>query len=243
MREELIEREGYVLRVVPYKETDLIVTALDEDGMFSFLARGGNKINGKNAAACRLLSYSRFSLLILANKERLTLKESEPIIPLKEKEDLTYMSLVFFLSEINSKFLSEEDAKEIFPYFDKAMRKIDEGYPIHSACLLYFAKLITIMGYGLEVDSCVISGKKTDIIGINYVEGGFVSKGYENSNTVLLSSRSLKILRYAFIYPLSDFGRVSFEKEESISLILQLSRYLESMTGVKLKSTSMLEQC
>ncbi len=243
MREELVQKEGYVVRAAPYKETDLIVTALGKDGLFSFLARGGNKINGKNAAACRVLTYSRFSLLLSSDKERLTLKESEPILTLKEEEDLAYMSCVFFLSEINSRLLGEEDALEAFPYFDKAMKNIDNGYPIYSACLLYFAKLIVILGYGLEVNKCVISEKKNDIVGINYLEGGFISKGYEDSNTTLLNSRMLKILRYSFIYPLNDFGRVSFNKEESISLILQLSSYLESMTGVKLKSTLMLERC
>lgn len=243
MKQELIQKEGYVLRVSPYKEADAMVTCLGKDGLFSFLARGIKKLTSKNAASCRVLTYSKFSLNISTDKNSLTLSEGIPVSSIEEKEDLLWMSCTSFLAEINARMLTEEDASEVFPAFDKTMKEINKGYPIYSACLLYFAKLLTILGYGLEVDQCVISGSKKNIVGVNYEEGGFISEEYADANTVRLPARALKILRYAFIYPLSDLGRVAFEKEESLALISQLSTYAENLTGVKLKSVSMLERC
>ncbi len=243
MKRELISKEGYVLRVSPYKETDAMVTCLGKDGLFSFLARGIKKLTSKNAASCRVLTYSRFSLSASSDQSSLILSESMPLSSIEEKDDLLWMSCVSFLAEINARMLTDEDAPEVFEAFDKTMKAIESGYPIYSACLLYFSKLLTILGYGLEVDRCVISGNKKNIVGVNYEEGGFISEEYADTNTVRLPSRALKILRYAFMYPLSDLGRVSFEKEESLALIGQLAIYAENLTGVKLKSVTMLEHC
>lgn len=243
MKRELIQLEGYVLRVSPFKEADAMVTCLGKDGLFSFLARGIKKLTSKNAGSCRVLTYSKFSLNASADHKSLSLSESSPLFAIEEKDDLLWMSAVSFLAELNARLLTEEDAVDVFPAFDTTMKAIRNGYPIHSACLLYFAKLLTLMGYGLEVDECVISGSKQNIVGVNYDEGGFISEPYANELTLRLGSRYLKILRYAFRYPLSDFGRVAFEKEESIELISQLANYAENLTGVRLKSVSMLERC
>ncbi len=243
MRKELIQKEGYVLHISPYKENDAMVACIGEEGLFSFLARGIKKTNSKNASSCQIFAYSRFSLFSSIDGNSLYLSEGKPLFALKEKDDLLWMSCLSFLSEINSRLLSEEDAIKAFPYLDKAIKEINEGYPIYSACFLYFAKLLAIMGYGLEVDRCVISGNKKNIVGVNYKEGGFVSEGYADSNTIRIGGRMLKILRYAFLFPLEDFGRVSFNKDESIALICQLASYIENLTNVKLKSTLMLERC
>ena len=243
MKRELIQKEGYVIRLSPYKEADMMVTCFGPEGLFSFLARGIRKLTSKNAASCRPLTYSHFSLSVSSTGGNLTLVEGQPEKAMIEKDDLLWMSSLSFFTEINSRLLTEVDAKTIYPYFDKAVDLLLTGYSIHSAALLYFAKLLTLLGYGLEVDHCVLCGKKTDIVGVSFEEGGFICQDCESETSEKIGVRNLKILRYGFRFPLNDFGRVSFEKEESLFLIERLSRYAEDLTGVKLKSVSMLSRC
>lgn len=243
MKRELILREGYVLRVSPYKEADAMVTCFTKDGLISFLARGIRKLTSKNASSCQILSYSRFSLAATADQKSLTLQEGMLLKSTPEKEDLLWMACVSFLAEINARLLTEEDAPSIFPFFAKAMEGIENGYPIYSSCLLYFAKLLSLLGYGLEVDNCVLCNEKKDIVGISYENGGFVCAHCADETTYRLGARMLKVIRYAFRYPIEDFGRVAFEKEESLFLIQQFARYAEDLTGVHLKSVSLLEKC
>ncbi len=242
MRKELIEKQGYVLRLSPYKETDAMVTAFNEGGLFSFLARGVRKMTSKNAASCQVLSLSRFSLLTSADGRSLTLSESEPISPMPQKEELSWLGALSFLAEVSVRFSEEGGGAEHYPVFAKAMDAIRNGYPILSACLLYFASILNNLGYGLQVDGCVLCGKKEGIIGISYEEGGFVCEDCADELTERPGARDLKILRYAFRYKVEDFGRVAFEDKESVRLLVQLARYAENCTGVRLKSLALLEK-
>ena len=53
--------QGIILKVVPYKESDAIVTLLTkEEGFISFKARGVFKINSKNASSLQLYTIGEY---------------------------------------------------------------------------------------------------------------------------------------------------------------------------------------
>ena len=56
------EIEGIVLRQVPYKEKDKIVTIITREGLLSFNARGIASLTSKNSSSCNLFSLSNFTL-------------------------------------------------------------------------------------------------------------------------------------------------------------------------------------
>jgi DNA repair protein RecO (recombination protein O) len=234
-------KAGYVVRVVPYKESDAMISLLTPEGLVSFAARGIAKPTSKNAASCRLLSYSSF-LLTESGTGSLTLKEGNLLKAPPEKEELANLAALSFLSELTSKTLQEEEAVALYPWLAAALEAIRQSFDPFSACLLYFAHLLVESGYGLEVDECVYSGKKSDIVGVSYEDGGFVSRGYESPSTHLFSPRKLKIIRYAFRCPLDSFARVSFEKGECLEILEELAQYLDDLTGVTLKSLSVLRK-
>lgn len=231
--------EGYVIHHAQYKENDAMVSVLSKDGLFSFLARGVLKPTAKNAASCQLLSYSRFSLSQEKNGAY-SLKESEVLKMPDGKDSLERLTAFSFLAELTNKLVQSDEAIETYPFLEAAMEGIAQGVDAFTEALLYFAHVLLIAGYGLDVDECVYCQSKTAIAGISYADGGFVCKEDLQDGVEACDPRKLKILRYAFRCKASDFPRVSFGKEECQDLLRELSQYANDLTGVNLKSLDLL---
>ena len=52
--------------------------------------------------------------------------------------------------------------------------------------------------------------------------------------------RKLQVLRYIFRLPIESFTKVTFEKDETILLLEDLARYIDSFNNVKLNSLSLI---
>jgi DNA repair protein RecO (recombination protein O) len=231
--------EGYVIHLSSYRENDAMVNVLTKDGISSFSARGILKPNSKNGGACQLLSLSRFSL---SGKDGGTLAEAIGVTPVNGKDDLGTLASFSFLAEITAKTVQSEEAVEIYPWLDGTLKAIAKGFDPLTASLVYFAHVLVIEGYGLNVDACVYCGEKNGIAGLSYSDGGFVCKNDLADDSLKISPRKLKIMRYIFRCGLSDISRVSFEKEETKDLFRELGRYLNDLTGVTLRSLAILEK-
>lgn len=232
---------GYVLKLAPYKESDNIVTLINEEGYFSFRARGVKKINSKNASS--LLPFAKSSFLLTKAGDFWSLKEGTLLEEPPYQDDLNAMASLSFIAEITTRLVMEEEAKEAFPWLVKALNSIRNGFSPLTAALLITAQESIIAGYGLNVDECVLCHSKVGINGVNYEEGGFVCKNEEASGTKHLKPRMLNILRYCFKCNLYDFERVSFENKECIELICDLSKNLDTFLGLKLKTLVAIKAC
>ena len=59
---------GFVLKTVEYKEKDRIITLFSEKGKITFLAKGVQKLNSKNAASLQL--FTKVNVCYNAKEER-----------------------------------------------------------------------------------------------------------------------------------------------------------------------------
>lgn len=232
---------GYVLKLAPYKENDNIVTIINEDGYFSFRARGVKKISSNNASSLLLLAKSSF--LLTKNGDFWTLKEGTLLEDPPYQDDLNAMASLSFIAELSSRLIMEEEAKDCFPWLEKALNSIKEGFSSLTAALLIAAHFSILAGYGLDVDECVYCHSKKQINGVNYSDGGFVCKNEDAPGTKRMTPRMLNILRYCFKCPLENFARVSFENKECVELICDLSKNLDTFLGLKLKTISAIKAC
>ena len=72
--------QGIILKVVPYKESDAIITLLNkEEGLISFKARGIFKINSKNASSLQLYTIGEYKLESKLDYSNKTLSSSSII--------------------------------------------------------------------------------------------------------------------------------------------------------------------
>ncbi len=235
-------RTGIVLRLTPFKDSDAMVNAISEDGFFSFKARGVEKLSSKNAPSVQPLTLSEF-ILMESQSGGLSLKEGGVIESFSKIEDLSCAATLSFIQELTLKIVQEDEALRVYPYLLASLRLISSGNDPLSVGLLYFAKVLTIGGYGLNVDRCVICGKQKDIVCLSYSEGGFLCRDdFEAETSIKTSPRHLQIARFLFKCEEKDFPRGEFAKEECLLFYSELSQYLENLTGVKLKSISLLKK-
>ena len=95
----------------------------------------------------------------------------------------------------------------------------------------------------MDVDSCVICGKKEQISALSYKDGGFICKNcFEASNHVKTDPRKLKIIRYIFKVDVANFEKVAFSNEECLNIIFELCEFLNYVSQIEFKSLELLKQ-
>lgn len=242
MQKNEILKRGIVLRVSEFKEADAMVNAIGEKGFFSFFARGIRKISSKNAPATQPFSYSEFSLF-QSGSASLSLKEASPLrFYGAMDESLVSSFFLSFLQEVSLKVVQEDEAASCFPYLKGVLDRFRAGQDPLALGLLYFAKVLSIGGYGLEVGECVRCHGKKGIVSLSYEEGGFLcSDCFDPDNDEKTPIRHLQIARFLFRCGIEDFPRAEWSGEESLAFYQNLADYFESQTGMRLKSISLLK--
>jgi len=233
---------GYVINSAYYRDSDAMITFFSSEGVTSFLARGIRKISSSNASICSLLTKSEV-VLNISKTGSMSLKEGNLISYPKGEGDFKRLTVYQFLAELNHKVLPDmEEAVVLYPYFDSVMQAIEKGHDPLSAALFYFAHLLIYSGYSLAVDGCVHCGRKTDIVGLSYFEGGFLCREHCLNDSEYLSPRMIRIIRFLFKSDLTYLGRATFSTSESLFLFQELSSYYEDLTGIKLNSLRIINQ-
>lgn len=232
--------EGYVIRASPYKDNDEIITYLSKDGQTVFSAKGIKKPTSKNRSAMTILAKSKVTLLKTGDTNLLL--ESSLISYPRQGDDYLRAACLMFISELNSKILSEENTN-LYEWLDSLMSNFndDQSSPL-TLVSIYFAQLLRFEGYGLDVDKCVICGKKNDIVGISMSDGGFVCRDDLEYESQKKEPLFLKMLRFCFRCSPKDMGRVKFENNDALSVIYFLASFYEENTGEKLKSIGYLRK-
>ncbi len=242
MQKNEILKKGIVLRISEFKEADAMVNAIGEDGFFSFFARGIRKISSKNAPATQPFSYSEFTLFESASSA-LSLKEASPLCFYSPKEESLVSSFFLsFLQEVSLKVVQEDEASACYPFLKGTLDLFKEGQDPLVLGLLYFAKVLSIGGYGLEVGECVRCHGKKSIVSLSYEEGGFLCADcFDPEIDPKTPVRHLQIARFLFRCGLEDFPRAKWNEEESLIFYQNLGDYFENQTGMRLKSLSLLK--
>jgi len=237
-----MEFEGIVIRRTSYKEGAAMITVLTKDRLRSFLAKGVLKITSKNAPSVNLFTKSHFQTFNGEDGDWLRVGEVIRSYPNITK-DFEKLAVLDFISEITNSLLGTNDAKNVYPFLEKTLESLDGEFSPLTALLIYFAKVLLASGYGLDVDSCAICGKKTSISALSYKDGGFICENcFDALNHVKTDPRKLKILRYIFKVDLDNFQKVAFSKEECLNIIFELSEFLNYASQIEFKSLTLLSQ-
>jgi DNA repair protein RecO (recombination protein O) len=234
--------EGVVIHLTLQKESDAMVNVIGPDGLYSFYAHGLAKLTSKNQGAVQALSHSRFTLRVGAQGSY-SLSESEAIESFALSDNLEALAVLNFIMELTSKIVQNDEAPAAYPWLLAALKAIKSGVEPLTVGLIYFAHLLNNGGIGLDVDECVVCHGKSNIVAISYEDGGFICRDcYDPETMHTCTARKLKIIRYLFRCNLEDIARVSFQKDELLPLYLELSTYLNDLTGTSLKSLGMIQK-
>lgn len=238
----MVEFEGIVIRATPFRDNDLMVNVIASDKLHSFLARGAMKYESKNAPSVGMYAKGRYQLS--RSKDGYSLRSGELLESYQNiKTNLSSLAVLDFVGEITNKLVQSEDAPRVYPSLEKTLSLLNSGFDPLTIGLIYLAHVLNVIGYGLEVDNCVLSGQTSQIVAVSYKDGGFIAQNsFDPLNHVKCSSRKLKVIRYIFKVQPSDYSRVAFEKEECIEIIDELVKFIYDALQFELKSVALLRK-
>ena len=155
----------------------------------------------------------------------------------------TKLAAIDFINEVTIRLFSENDMPKIYPYLVKTLELIEDERKITSLLLTYLATSLRLCGFGLNVDSCVITKSKTNIVGVSYLDGGLVSKqAYRSSRHKLYTAEKINILRVIFKVKPEDLEKISFTKRDAFEVLDDMFIYAYDQTGLRFKSENLIKK-
>lgn len=224
MKEEATS-QGIVLKVMPYKENDLILTVyFREYGKLSVIAQGARKQKSKNAAGCQPFVQSEFTLFLHSGLSRLV-----RAVPIKSyrylQEDLSSQSIATFLCEYYYRGIEENQPNlENYQFLKAALEHLDQGYPSDLVYLFMIAFILKDCGSEMIVDHCALCDDCRQIVSVSIRDGGFVCLKHCHDNDPFYPVEVLRLIRY--VNRLSIFEMDQIETNQST--ILEAKRIMES---------------
>ena len=230
--------QGIILKVVPYKESDAIVTLLTkEEGFISFKARGVFKINSKNASSLQLYTIGEYKLESKTDYSNKTLSSSSVVyFPILVYDDLKYSSLLSFVSEVV--LTNKENYEEIYDVLEYIIKNLD-NLDLLTTSLVVLKYVLKWNGLLFEVDSCIGCQSKTVEV-FSYEHGGFLCHKCNKTHTNITNINYLKNIRIIIKANYNNF--LSFKVDDVIGykIFVDLVKYIENNLGTYYKTKEML---
>lgn len=212
--------EGIVLKHINYLDQDRIYTILTrEKGKIATRGRGVRKISSRRGGNLDTLNH--VEIVVSEGKSGFkTLLEAKTLNSYKNlKSSLDNSVKGFYIAELVHRLLEEESKQEgILDLLIDSLNKLEVHLDNETSRVNKFEiKLLELLGYGLALDRCVISGKpynsSWEKIYFNPISGGFISEGHgggieinKNTADLLYSLKQKKSINKEL---LEDLGAVS----------------------------------
>lgn len=234
---------GIILRVIPFKEKDAMITVISKDGYHGFYARNVFNLKGKNAPALQKYSEVELSLSegpsggLYLSQVHLLHSASYAM------RSLIRMSALELITEAVLRAIREdEDAGRIYPYLQMAIQEISaEGEPL-AQVIIMLAQILKVTGYGLNVDHCIYCNSPKEIVAIDYPLGGYICKScFKGLSTSKTGVEILHISRFIFRLTPNDMKRANFNSAIALEIYHELKHALYEQLGITLQSDQLFQ--
>ena len=234
----IVTTKAIVLSSLKYGDTSLIVKCYTEaEGVKSYLIRGVLKPKKKGIKAAHFQPLTQLRIVAKHNSKNTlnAIKEVQIIYPYKTiHTDIIKQSVVFFLSEILSNAIQEEEQNTIlYSYFEAAFAWLDLHQNISNFHLLFLLNLTGFLGFYPDMSH-------KEKIGFNLLEGNF-SNDIQDKNVIHKNDfhQFKKLLGINF----DAIENVSYSKDERQLVLQMIIQYFALHLGNfrKPKSLQVLE--
>ena len=230
-----------VLSINQYKEKDGIVNAISQSEDLSFLARGIKDPKSKNAAINNPLMIADVELMDGDFKYPILKSSKELFMPMKLNMNSTYLGSILLMNEIVLHLFPEEERFGMFDALEQGIIALKNNSDWLMVILKFMAEAIRIGGFELEVNRCIICGKKNRIMAFSFVEGGFICEECANEETERdLSKEQMILLRKIFNAHGYELVGSSYNKEDALTLFHHFTDFIQEAFGYRLKNTRLL---
>ena len=189
-----VKTKGIILHETPYGETSKILNVLTEDfGKISIISKGCRNIKNKLRGVSNKMNYCEYTISYKENGLS-TMIEGMTINSFKNVfGDMKKSLYCFYLIDLISQVLNENNNKEIFNLLSASLTKINDGLSPELISNIVELQLLKYLGVNLNLDSCVNCGKTSDLITVDLNNGGCLCKDcYQDG--YLFNEKALKLL-------------------------------------------------
>jgi len=159
---KLLKVKGVVIKEVPYKDNDKIITLMtDKLGKISCMAKGAKKTNSALLASCQLLVYSEFVLYKGTSFYHINSAESIDTF-YNLRTDYDKLQKAYELTKVlNSLVVENEDTENILSLYLNSLYVISKDLLKFEYLLSIFKlKMLVLLGYSPNIVSCSNCNKR-----------------------------------------------------------------------------------
>ena len=237
----LLEVEGFILSETPYGETSKIINVLTkEKGLIGIMAKGAKSMKSALRASTQVFTYGVFSIYFKDGKLS-TLANVDIINPLKSiRSDLTKISYLTYISELTSQVIKQTN-EDVFDMFINIVLKMEDNLDPVILTNILELKYLPLLGVGLNLDSCIKCGDKTNIVTIDATYGGLICKDCFQ-NELIVDKKVIQLIRMYYYVDIKSISSINVKEEYKQIINKFISDYYDSFTGLYVYSKKFLEQ-
>ena len=232
-----------ILSTTKYKEKDCIYNAISKEKSLSFQAKGAQGPKSQFVWLNNVLTVADVEFLQDGRYKYPVLKTASFVSgSMTGNDKLDYLFTLSALAEITNNMFPEEEKYVVFDELIEAIRALKRDKDQMMIILIYLAKCMKFAGAELEVDKCVRSGSRSNIVAFSFSEGGFISEPCLTKDIPTdLTGTQLKLIRYCF--KATDYECLMTEqytKEDKLVIVNKFLEFIDDFLGVKLNTTQYL---
>jgi len=231
-----LKTKGIVLTETPYSETSKILNVLTLDyGLIGIISKGCKNLKSKLRGVSNKMNYGEYTINY-KEKGLSTLIEGTTIDSFKNiYVNMKKAMYAFYLMDLTSQVLKENNNKEIFNLLVPALTKINEGLSPELISSIVEIKLLDYLGVSLNLEECAICGSKDDLLTIDIANGGVICKDCYNDGYIM-NNKALSLMQLLKKVDINKLETLEITDEDVFKEIDKfIYEYYASYTGVYLK--------
>lgn len=232
--------EGIIVNETPYGDTSKIIQLYTfEYGIIGIMCKGVMSMKSRLRALTIKFTYGSFYIYYKEDKLSI-LKDVDVLDDFKTiKNDIILISYLNYVTELTTQVFKQSGEKILYDFYLAGIKKINASMNPLVITNILELKYLPFLGVGLELDSCILCGNKTDIVTLDADEGGYVCKSCY-TNQVLVSSKTVKMIRMYYYVDIDSIKNLKISEDVVKEINFFINRYYERYTGLYLNSKKFL---
>jgi DNA repair protein RecO (recombination protein O) len=235
-----VELDGIIIDLIPIKEQDAMAHILTSSGIVTPFAP--RAMSQKSAYYSALQPFSSGHYWIREGQQGgLKLQQAKLDRYFGDKyETLTQMTLLGLIKETLSSISGYEGWDQIYDLVSATLIQGANNVKLLTLITLYIHELLTILGWGLNLDGCVVCGTKQNLVAIDRNQGGFVCRAHYQETATSTGKETLIAWSLLGKCHVTTFDECPLEDETSKKLLVVLKEHYLDLVGRELKSLKLL---
>lgn len=231
-----LKTRGIVLTETPYSETSKILNVLTEDyGLIGIISKGCKNLKNKLRGVSNKMNYCEYTINY-KEKGLSTLIEGTTLNSFKNiYVDMKKAMYAFYLIDLVSQVLKENNNKETFNLLVPALIKINDGLSPELISNIVEIKLLDYLGVSLNLEECSNCGSRESLITIDISSGGVICKDcYQDG--YIMNNKALHLMQLLKKVDILKLEKLEITDEDIFKEIDKfIYEYYTSFTGIYIK--------